>query len=369
VPTIPVTTPSASYDVVIGSDLLRTLYPRLRKLTKGKPFRPFIVTSPEIWSLWSKQVLTSFPEEPTVLFQPRGEVTKRMASIEALAAQLALAGADRDSLLIALGGGVVGDMTGFLAAIYMRGIPYVQVPTTLLAQVDSSIGGKTGVNLVAGKNLIGSFHHPLLVLADTDLLATLPAEELRSGLQESVKSAIIRDARLFRYLEENAETVLTGDADALTKVVTATVRVKANVVSKDEKESGLRMILNFGHTLGHPIESATKYKHLLHGQAVGWGSIAAAHLSLSRRTITQKQFDRIVNLILLYGPLPPFTAKAATLVELTWSDKKARSGKRAFVLAKGIGATETIYDATDAELLTAAEAMLARVKLVARKRT
>jgi 3-dehydroquinate synthase len=365
VPTIPVTTPSANYDVVIGSGLLRTLYPRLRKLTKGKPFRPFIVTSPEIWGLWSQQVLESFPEAPTVLFQPRGEVTKRMASIEALAQQLTEASADRDSVLIALGGGVVGDMTGFLAAIYMRGIPYVQVPTTLLAQVDSSIGGKTGVNLVAGKNLIGSFHHPLAVIEDTDLLTTLPAEELRSGLQESVKSAIIRDAKLFKYLEENSAAVLAGDAGALTKVVTATVRVKADVVSQDEKESGLRMILNFGHTLGHPIEAATKYKQLLHGQAVGWGSIAAAHLSLARKTITQKQFDRIVALIELYGPLPPFTAKAATLVALTWSDKKARSGKRTFVLAKGIGATETIFDATDAELTTAAEAMLARVKQVA----
>jgi 3-dehydroquinate synthase len=360
-----VTTPSATYDVLIGSGLLRTLYPRLQKLRKGRPFRPFIVTSPEIWGLWSQQVLASFPTEPTVLFQPRGEVMKRMASVEALAQQLALAGADRDSLLVALGGGVVGDMTGFLAAIYMRGIDYVQVPTTLLAQVDSSIGGKTGVNLVAGKNLVGSFHHPLAVLADTDLLGTLPAEELRSGLQESVKSAIIRDARLFRYLEEHADVVLEGDADALTKVVTATVRVKADVVSKDEKESGLRMILNFGHTLGHPIEAATKYKQLLHGQAIGWGSIAAAYVSLARGTITQKQFDRIVALIERYGPLPPFTAKAATLVALTWSDKKARSGKRAFVLAKGIGATETIFDATDAELMAASEAMLARVKGVA----
>jgi 3-dehydroquinate synthase len=365
VPTIVVTTPSARYDVVIGSGLLRILFPRLRKLMNGKPFKTFIITSPEIWGLWSEQVLGSFTEPPTVLFQPRGETKKRMASVETLAQQLAEAGADRDSLLVALGGGVIGDMTGFLAAIYMRGIPYVQVPTTLLAQVDSSIGGKTGVNLVAGKNLIGSFHHPLAVLADTELLATLPAEELRSGLQESVKAGIIRDAKLFKYLEENVDAVLAGDAAALTRVVTASVRVKADVVSQDEKESGLRMILNFGHTLGHAIESTTKYKVLLHGQAVGWGSIAAAHLSLARGTITQRQFDRIVALIERYGPLPPFTAKAATLVGLTWSDKKARSGKRAFVLATGIGATKTIFDATDAELQTAAEAMLARVKAVA----
>ncbi|HEY0263797.1 MAG TPA: 3-dehydroquinate synthase [Granulicella sp.] len=362
VPSIPVTTPSASYDVVIGSGLLRTLYPRLKKLTGGKPFRPFIITSPEIWGLWSSQVLVSFPEEPTVLFQPRGETKKRMASVEALAEQLAQSGADRDSLLIALGGGIIGDITGFVAAIYMRGIPYLQVPTTLLAQVDSAIGGKTGVNLAAGKNLVGSFHHPLAVLADSEVLGTLPAEELRAGLQEVVKSAIIRDARLFKYLESHAEDVLAGDPDALAKVVTAAVRVKADVVSQDEKESGLRMILNFGHTLGHAIEAATKYKVLLHGQAVGWGSIAAAELSRSRGTITEKQYERIVNLILAYGPLPPFRAKAETLVDLTWSDKKARSGKRAFVLAKGIGATETIFDATDEELIAAAQAMLERVR-------
>lgn len=361
-PSIRLTTPSASYDIVIGSGLLRTLFPRLRKLTNGKPFRPFIVTSPEIWGLWSKQVEASFSEPPTVLFVPSGETNKRLASIETLAQQLATAGADRDSLLLALGGGVIGDITGFLAAIYMRGIPYIQLPTTLLAQVDSSIGGKTGVNLVAGKNLIGSFHHPLAVLADTDLLRTLPPAELRSGLQESVKAAIIRDAKLFRYLEQNADAVLAGDAAALTRVVTASVRVKADVVSQDELENGLRMILNFGHTIGHAIEAATKYKQLLHGQAVGWGSIAAAHLSLSRGAITQKQFDRIVGLILLYGPLPAFTAKAATLVALTAGDKKSRSGRRAFVLATGIGSTEVVYDVSGTQLLSATESMLALMR-------
>ena len=361
-PSISLKTPSASYDITIGSGLLRTLLPRLRKLKQGKPFRPFIITSPEIWGLWAKHVLASFPEAPTVLFLPSGESHKRLSSVESLAQQLAIAGADRDSLLLALGGGVIGDITGFLAAIYMRGIPYVQLPTTLLAQVDSSLGGKTGVNLVAGKNLIGSFHHPLAVLADTDLLGTLPAAELRSGLQESVKAAIIRDPKLFRYLEQNSAAILKGDAKALTRVVAASVKVKTEVVSKDEKENGLRMILNFGHTIGHAIESATKYKVLLHGQAVGWGSIAATYLSLSRGAITQKQFDRIVALIRLYGPLPPFTAQATKLVALTASDKKSRSGKRAFVLTTGIGSTKVVHDTTDAELLAATESMLALVR-------
>ena len=359
---ISLTTPSASYQITIGAGLLGTLEKRLAKLTVPKRPRLFIVTSPEIWGLWSGQVLASFQEPPTVLFLPSGELNKRLASVEALAQQLAVAGADRDSLLLALGGGVIGDITGFLAAIYMRGIHYVQLPTTLLAQVDSALGGKTGVNLLAGKNLVGSFHHPLAVFADTNTLATLPAAELRAGLQEAIKSGVIYDAKLFRFMEEHADAILAGDAAALTRVVTASVRVKADVVSKDERESGIRMILNFGHTLGHAIEAATGYKQLLHGEAVGWGSIAATYVSLHRGTVTQKQADRIVALILRYGPLPAFTAKAEKLVALTASDKKTRSGRRAFVLAKGIGATEIAYDVTDAELLTAANEMLALMR-------
>ena len=217
-----------------------------------------------------------------MLFLPAGERHKRLATVESLAQQLALAGADRDSILLAFGGGVIGDVTGFLAAIYMRGIRYVGLPTTLLAQVDSSLGGKTGVNLLAGKNLIGAFHHPLAVFSDIDLLRTLPPAELRAGLQEAIKSAIIRDPSLFRFMEKNADAILSGDPAALQKVVTASVRVKAEVVSQDEKESGLRMVLNFGHTIGHAIEAATHYRKLLHGEAVAWGSIAALHLSLNR---------------------------------------------------------------------------------------
>ncbi|HZY61903.1 MAG TPA: 3-dehydroquinate synthase [Edaphobacter sp.] len=365
-PVISLKTPSAAYDITIGSGLLRNLSSRTGKLAKG---RPFIVTSPEIWGLWHEQVLASFKQPPTVLFLPSGEAHKRLSSVESLAQQLATAGADRDSLLIAFGGGVIGDVTGFLAAIYMRGIPYVQVPTTLLAQVDSSIGGKTGVNLVAGKNLVGCFNHPLAVFADTDLLATLPPAELRAGLQESIKAGIIRDPKLFRYLEQNAEAVLGGDAKALTHVVTSSVRVKADVVANDEKESGLRMILNYGHTLGHAIEAATRYRQLLHGEAVGWGSIAATRLGLSRKLITQAQADRIIALILRYGPLSPFKATAAKLVALTASDKKNRSGTLSFILPTGIGTVQIVRDVTQSELLASAEFMLALMhQNTARKR-
>jgi 3-dehydroquinate synthase len=369
---IPVVTPSAAYHVSIGADLLLTLAPRLRKLLQLKPSAPlprlFVVTAPEIWGLWSKSVLASFKEPPTVLFLPPGERHKRLASVESLAQQLAESGADRDSILLALGGGVLGDLTGFLAAIYMRGIRYLQLPTTLLAQVDSAIGGKTGANLVAGKNLIGSFHHPLAVLADTATLATLPASELRAGLQESIKAGIIADPKLFRFMEQNADAILSGDPAALTRVVTASVRVKAEVVSKDEKESGLRMTLNFGHTLGHAIETATGYKQLLHGEAVAWGSIAAAFVSRNRGVLSERDTDRIVTLILGYGPLPAFTAKPEKLVALTYSDKKARSGRRAFILATAIGATSIVYDVTDAELLTAANQMLALMRQSTRRK-
>src|SRR5258708_1597895 len=333
---IPVNTPSAKYNVTIGADLLRTLHPRLKKLNRDKPFRPFVITSPEIWALWSKPFLASFKESPTVLFLPSGESHKRMTSVGSIAQQLATGGAHRDGLLLAFGGGVLGDMTGFLAAIYMRGIRYVQIPTTFLAQVDSSIGGKTGVNLVAGKNLIGSFHHPQAVFADTNLLGTLPPAQLRAGLQESIKAGIIYDAKLFRYMEQNADAILAPkknpDPTILTRIVAASVRVKADVVSKDEKESGLRMILNFGHTIGHAIEAATNYKQLLHGEAVAWGSIAALTVAVARKTLPQKDADRLTQLILRDAPVPPFTPTAEKLAALSSRDKKNRSGIRSFVL-------------------------------------
>ena len=206
-PTVQVKTASADYPVFIG----RNLFPAI---ARAKPLRlhgqSFVVTSPDIWALWGKKFLAAFANDrqPTVLFLPGGERHKRLAQVERLAAELAEAGADRSSVLIAFGGGIIGDLAGFVAAIYMRGIDYIQVPTTLLAQVDSSVGGKTGANLASGKNLIGSFHHPRAVFADIDVLQTLPDRELRAGLYESVKAGIIRDAALFRFMEKNSEKIL-----------------------------------------------------------------------------------------------------------------------------------------------------------------
>jgi 3-dehydroquinate synthase len=294
------------------------------------------------------------------LFLEPGEKYKTLASVEKLLRQMAQAGGDRGSLLIAFGGGIVGDVGGFLAAIYMRGISYVQVPTTFLAQVDSSVGGKTGVNLPEGKNLVGSFHHPLAVFADIDVLGTLPDCELRAGLMESVKAGIIRDRALVRFLEEHADEVLGRNAKALEKVIAASIRMKARVVSQDERENGLRMILNFGHTVGHALERATGYTALLHGEAVGWGMIAALYLARNRGTISGRQFERLQRLIHLYGPLPAMKLKAKKIVDATGGDKKNVGGVRRFVLPIGIGDAGVVEDVTPAELEAAVRYMLAQ---------
>ena len=267
---------------------------------------------------------------------------------------MAAFGADRASLLLAFGGGIVGDVGGFLAAIYMRGIDYVQLPTTLLAQVDSSVGGKTGANLAAGKNLVGAFHHPRAVFADVDLLRTLPARELRAGLMEVVKAGILRDAGLFRFLEENVGE-LAGEARPalLTEIVARSVAIKAEIVGLDERESGPRMLLNLGHTVGHAIEAATGYRSLLHGEAVGWGMLAAIHIALERGTIRAEESERMTRLICGLGQLPGFTATPEALLLAAGRDKKNSGGTRRFVLPTAIGSTVVVEDVTDAELLAA----------------
>jgi 3-dehydroquinate synthase len=304
----------------------------------------------------------SFGDAPVVLFLPPGEKHKTMASVDRLLREMMRAGADRGSLLIAFGGGIVGDVGGFVSAIYMRGIPYVQVPTTFLAQVDSSVGGKTGVNLPEGKNLVGSFHQPRAVFADIGVLGTLPDRELRAGLMESVKAGIIRDRALVRYMEENAPLILGRDAKALEKVIAASIRMKAGVVNIDERESGLRMILNLGHTVGHAIEQATAYKLLLHGEAVAWGMIAALHLGAQRGTISRSQFERLQNLVYRYGPLPALKLRAAKVIAATSGDKKNVGGVRRFVLPLGIGDAGVLEDVTAVELEAAVGYMLAQAK-------
>jgi len=360
VQTIRVDTPSARYDVIAGNGLIATLASRIRRVIGRLPRRVFVVTSPEIWALWSETFGASFTEPPIVLFLPAGEKHKTMAIVEKLLRQMIAAGGDRGSLLIAFGGGIVGDVGGFVAAIFMRGIPCFQVPTTFLSQVDSSVGGKTGVNLPEGKNLVGSFHHPRAVFADIGVLGTLPDRELRSGLMESIKAGIIRDRTLLRFMEEHAGEILRRDPRALERVIAASIRIKADVVNKDERESGLRMILNFGHTIGHAIEQATRYKMLLHGEAVGWGMIAALYIAHRRDMITTSQAERMESVIYLYGPLPPLKLRAARLVAATGADKKNVGGVRRFVLPIGIGDAGVVEDVTPAELEAAAKFMLNR---------
>ncbi len=366
--TIRVDTPSARYEVFAGSGLLETLAPRMERAVgrlahpEGRGRRIFVLTSPAIWALWSGSFLRSFAEEPMVLFLPAGEKHKNLRSVEQLLREMVRGGGDRGSVLVAFGGGIVGDVGGFVASIFMRGIPYVQVPTTFLAQVDSSVGGKVGVNLREGKNLAGSFHHPHAVFADIGVLGTLPDRELRAGLMESVKAGIIRDRALVRFMEEHADAALAREPKALERVIATSIRMKAGVVSKDERESGLRMILNFGHTVGHALEQVTGYTAVLHGEAVGWGMVAALELARRRGTISGTQMERLELLIHRYGPLPELNLRAAKVVAATGADKKNIGGVRRFVLPVGIGDAGVVEDVTRAELEAAVEYMLARAK-------
>lgn len=358
---IRVKTSTAAYPVHVGSALISGAGRLLQKTSGKGGSRIFVLTSPSIWSLWGAKFLSGFRKDqlPTVLFLPPGERHKHLASIERLATELSTAGADRSSLLVAFGGGIVGDAGGFLAAIYMRGIPYIQIPTTLLAQVDSSVGGKTGVNLSTGKNLVGSFHHPIAVFADVDVLNTLPPRELRAGLFESIKAGIIRDPALFRFLEENHQSIIACDPAALQRVVSKSIAMKAAVVAQDERESGPRMILNFGHTLGHAIEAVTSYKKLLHGEAIAWGMLAALQISRSRRLLPEDQWQRMEQLIRSTGPLPGFRARIPDLLAAAGRDKKNKVGTRRFILSRGIGTAVIVEDLTDTELISAAERVLA----------
>jgi 3-dehydroquinate synthase len=335
---------AASYDVLIANRLLRDAGKYLRAKC-GVPSKCVVITSPRVHKLWGvglERSLRAAKLPFITLTMPDGEQNKTIATVDALVRQMAEAGVDRSSLVIAFGGGMVGDVAGFAAAIYMRGIRVVQIPTTLLAQVDASIGGKTGVNLSSGKNLVGSFHQPTVVLIDPDVLSTLPAREYRAGFFEVIKCGIIRDAKLFVAIERNPQDFLKRDDSAVMQSISASVGVKADVVSRDEREGGLRRILNFGHTIGHALEADGDYKRLLHGEAVGWGMIAAAQLGANIGVTPQKIADRITDVVLRCGPLPNIGSDPATILRLIQSDKKTQRGVPHFVLATGIGRTDIV---------------------------
>jgi 3-dehydroquinate synthase len=326
------------YLVVCGAGVLRHATKEFAKL--GRFSSVHVVSSAKVWRAIGKsaQRALGVRNRGALHLMNDREAAKNLRTVELLTRDLVKGGADRKSLLIAVGGGVVGDVAGFVAASYLRGVALVHVPTTVVAQVDSSIGGKTGVNLPEGKNLVGAFYPPRLVLSDPEVLRTLPEREFRGGLAEIIKHAVIGDAEMFAYLEKNMEKVKRGYRAALDYLIPRNVAIKARVVALDERESGLREILNFGHTFAHALESVTHYKRYQHGEAVAWGMMAAALLGHEIGVTCANDVSRIVSLVRRMGPLPRWPrVPAGALLEAMRSDKKTRDGKLRFVLTPRIG--------------------------------
>ncbi|MBV8070080.1 MAG: 3-dehydroquinate synthase [Acidobacteriaceae bacterium] len=339
-PVFEVKTAQRNYSAVVERGILR----RVREYIPERAGKLFIVTTRDVWELHGtalEQHLSG--AEYKTLFFPGGEANKRLSEMENLADGMLAGGADRSSVVIGFGGGIVTDLAGFAAATFMRGVRVLQIPTTLLAQVDAAVGGKTGVNLAQGKNLIGSFHQPLAVLIDPELLATLPPREYRAGLFEVIKCGIIRDRALFNLLDSCSETLLSFDPGLVLDSIAAAVRIKAEVVSADEREGDLRRILNFGHTVGHAIEAETAYVRFLHGEAVAWGMLAATKLAELLHLLPDADAFAIRRCICRYGPLPPAAdLDPARLVARLGSDKKTVQGSVHFVLPTAIGCVRII---------------------------
>jgi len=360
---ISVQTPSRPYEVLLQRGLLRSAGGALREVIPTES-RVFVVTSPRIRKLWGQSLQKSFTRAGRrleVLEMPDGERSKKLSQLEKLAAKLVKRGADRRSVMLALGGGVVGDVAGFLASVFMRGVPVIQIPTTLLAQVDSAIGGKTGVNLASGKNLIGTFHQPAAVLVDPDVLATLPEREYRAGLFEAMKYGVIRNPAIFELFESEREALQRRDGALLEKLIAGCIRVKADVVSADEREGGERRILNFGHTIGHALEAETGYRKLLHGEAVGWGMVVAALIGYALDRTDAVTAQRIIATVLAYGPLPKFKLQARKILKRLLADKKTVGGVPHFVLARTIGKVEIVKDVPERVVLHALEEAISLV--------
>lgn len=342
-----------SYDIVIGSGLLARAAEFLKPLGLGK--RGVIITDSQVGPRYGQELhalLHHSGYETEILSVPAGESSKSLRQANRLFEQLPVLRLDRQSFVLALGGGVVGDLAGFVAASYLRGLAFVQLPTSLLAQVDSSVGGKTGVNLPQGKNLVGAFYQPRLVLADTDTLTTLPEREMRAGFAEVIKYGAIHDAEFFSWLEREHKKVLQLEPAAVAHAARRCCKIKGEVVSADERESGLRAILNFGHTVGHAMEALTDYEGVLHGEAVAMGMVGAAHLSVKRAGLNAAEARRLCDLIAASG-LPTRLGQAVDLKKLMAAihlDKKTRSGKLRFVLLPRLGEAIVSDDVTDADI-------------------
>ena len=349
--------PSNSYTATIEAGLLARVGELLRALLPDCS-RYFVITVPPVKKLWAEPLMASLSKAGlvhAVIEMPDGERAKTLETVRDLATKLVRRDADRKSAVIALGGGVVGDVAAFLASIYMRGIDIVQVPTTFLAQVDASIGGKTGVDLPEGKNLLGTFHQPRAVFIDPAVLSTLAEREFRSGLYEALKCGIIRRPDIFDFMDQNRERILQRDPAALEWLITECVQVKAEVVAADERESGLRRILNFGHTVGHALEAETSYKQFLHGEAVAWGMVAAAMIAAAMQKTDSETARRIISSVLAYAALPKVVPRGKRIVRRLAHDKKTMNGVVHFVLPVAIGQVEIVPDVPERAVIQAVE--------------
>ena len=340
-------TPSRRYTITIGSGILA----RLGRLLDdaGVPPRRFVVSNALVWRLHGSGLAAAGLTDPIVV--PDGERFKQLETVSRIYDALIRANADRASTLVTFGGGVIGDMAGFAAATYLRGLPLVHVPTTLLAQVDSAIGGKVGVNHALGKNLIGAFHQPHAVVIDPSVLATLPRREFRAGLYEIIKYGMTSSPDLFDRIGREQTALFARQPEVLSAVIAESCRIKTAVVAADERESGPRRILNFGHTAGHALEAVTKYRRYRHGEAVAFGMLVAADLAVARGALADRDRTALAHLIASLGPLPPIADVAsAHMIEAMQHDKKMVAGRLHFVLPTAIGATTIVDDVTEKEM-------------------
>ncbi len=360
---IPVNLGARAYRILVAAGALSTLGPQLAKLGAGR--KVALVSDAEIARLHGGPVARSLAQagfDVTEITVPAGERAKSLEVAREAWDRLLDSGCDRSSTVVALGGGAVGDLSGFVAATYMRGMNLVQAPTTLLAQVDASIGGKTGIDHPRAKNLIGAFHQPRLVVVDPAVLTTLPEREFRSGLAEVIKHGIVLDAAYFDELERRLDALLKRDLPTLERVVAGSCRIKAGVVERDEHEAGLRAVLNYGHTIGHALEAATGFQRWAHGEAVSLGISAEAHLAERLGIATRGTTERQLRLLRAVGlPVTGLGADPAAVVEAISRDKKARDGRVPFVFAPEIGRFRLVYDVPRATVLDTLQSLAAGI--------
>ena len=349
--------PPKSYQARIENGLLARAGSLLAELLP-QASKIFVVTVPPVRRRWGTKLLRSLTSagfKPQVLQIPDGERSKKLSTIESMAERLVRLGADRKAVLVAFGGGVAGDITGLLASLYMRGVDFVQIPTTVLAQLDASVGGKTGVNLGAGKNLLGTYHHPRVVLIDPEILHTLSDRAYRAGLYEALKCGIIGDLDLFLRFEQKRAQILKREPAEVEGIIAQSVKLKAEIVSADPQEGGLRRVLNLGHTIGHALEVETGYRMLLHGEAVAWGMLAATNIALSVGRTDSVTAGRIADAVLSLGKLPEVKVSAHKILSRLQADKKTQNGVVHFILPREIGKVEIAADVPDKVVLTAVE--------------